>query len=121
MEPPTEESKKFDRIVITPPFSNHQDAAHVSHACKFLKESGRLVAITSTSWQQQESNKKASKFRDFIAETYAEIEQIPAGEFKSSGTMVPTTVLAINGENLPWYQADKEQELETETAEAPSP
>lgn len=118
MVPPTDEAEKFDRIVINPPFSNHQDAAHVAHACKFLKESGRLVAITSTSWQHQESNKKASQFREFVAQTSAEIEQIAAGEFKSSGTMVPTTVLAIDGVNLPWYQADVEHEQEL--AEAPS-
>ena len=120
MEPPTTEAEKFDRIVINPPFSNHQDAAHVLHACKFLRESGRLVAITSTSWQHQKSNKKAAQFRNFIEQTQAEVEHIPAGEFKSSGTMVPTTVLAIEGSNLPWYQAD-EQEHEHELTGAPAP
>lgn len=123
MEPPTSEAEKYDRIAINPPFSNFQDAAHVAHACKFLKESGRLVAITSSSWQHQTANRKAAEFRNFVSQTEAEIEQIPAGEFKSSGTMVATTVLAIDGVNLPWYQADKmvDVEQEAETAEAPTP
>lgn len=123
MEPPASEAEKYDRIVINPPFSNFQDAAHVAHACKFLKESGRLVAITSTSWQHQTVNRKAGEFRNFLSETKAEIEQIAAGEFKSSGTMVATIVLAIDGVNLPWYHADRmtEVEQEEEVAEAPAP
>ena len=38
---------KFDRIIMNPPFANQADIEHVTHALKFLKEGGKLVAIMS--------------------------------------------------------------------------
>lgn len=104
MTPPTLEENKYDCVIMNPPFSNHQDAAHVAHACHFIKSSGRLVAITSTAWSHQENNRKAAEFRAFVEDVGARVSQVPAGTFKNSGTMVPTQILVIEGRNLPWNQ-----------------
>ncbi|MBK4737894.1 DUF4942 domain-containing protein [Noviherbaspirillum pedocola] len=40
---------KFSKIVMNPPFSEGRDAAHVRHACSFLQEGGKLVAILPAS------------------------------------------------------------------------
>lgn len=117
MQPPLLEADKFDVILLNPPFSNHQDAAHVAHACRFVKSTGRVAAITSTAWAQQENNRKANEFRTFVAQVDGFVQQVPAGTFKASGTMVPTQILVIEGANLPWYQAERRQEDDTDGTE----
>lgn len=126
MEPPLLEADKFDVILLNPPFSNHQDAAHVAHACRFVKSTGRVAALTSTAWACQENNRKASEFRSFVEEVGGFVEQVPAGTFKASGTMVPTQILVIEGANLPWNQVERHQCVDTEvedefsTSDSPS-
>lgn len=39
----------YDRVVMNPPFAKQADIAHVSHAARFLRTGGRLVAIMSNS------------------------------------------------------------------------
>ena len=115
MQPPLLEADKFDVILLNPPFSNHQDAAHVAHACRFVKSTGCVAAITSTSWTSQDNNRKAAEFRSFTEQVGAIVEQVPAGTFKTSGTMVPTQILVIEGANLPWYQAARHQLADKQT------
>lgn len=40
-----DDGRRFDRIVMNPPFSQGRAAAHVQHASKLLAPGGRLVAI----------------------------------------------------------------------------
>src|SRR6185437_7411853 len=41
----------FDAVVMNPPWSRQQDIAHVTHALKFVKPGGRLVAAMWPAWQ----------------------------------------------------------------------
>lgn len=81
-------------ILMNPPFSGHQDAAHISHALGFLRPRGVLVAIASPSWRHA-STAKAAAFRDLLAAMDAEVEDIPAGAFRSSGTDIATVMITI--------------------------
>lgn len=85
----------FDRIVMNPPFSKHQDIAHVQHAYTMLKPGGILVSVISVGGMIH-SDAKSKAFRDFLTETEAELVPVEAGAFKESGTMVPTYIIRIH-------------------------
>lgn len=87
-------SEIFDRVLINPPFSNFRDAEHITHAFKFLRPGGVLSGIASTQWQTHDTA-PARKFQAFVAALGGEVEQVPAGAFKASGTDVPTTMLLL--------------------------
>ena len=72
---------------MNPPFTKGQDIKHVNHALQFLKPGGKLVAIMA-------GNDK-SKWFDSLEWCY-EIEDVPAGAFKESGTNVATIIVTIH-------------------------
>lgn len=63
MELPTD--RKYDRIIMNPPFERLQDAEHVMKAYEHLKPGGKIVAITSES-PFFSSAKKAEDFRNWL-------------------------------------------------------
>jgi predicted RNA methylase len=81
-------------VVMNPPFAKNQDIKHVRHAFKCLVPGGRVAAIVSEhGFLGQES--ECVRWRDWLEETYAHVEQVPAGTFKASGTTVPTRIVVI--------------------------
>lgn len=87
---------KYDRVILNPPFENHQDIDHVIRAYSFLNVGGRLVAIMSPS-PFFHSGKKPSIFREWLKAIEAnEPEEVPAGTFKASGTGVSAKFLVID-------------------------
>ncbi len=85
----------YDRIVANPPFAKNQDIDHIYEMYNCLKEGGRLVSIASKHWQLS-GNKKEIQFSEWLNDLGAEIIEIPAGEFKESGTAVATCIIVIN-------------------------
>lgn len=83
-----------DRIVMNPPFSKQQDIDHVYKAYECLNPGGVLVSVMSTSHTYR-TNEKSELFREFLDQTGAEVEMLPEGIFKESGTMVKTCVVKI--------------------------
>lgn len=129
-QPPEKEEDRFDVILMNPPFSNNQDVKHVSHACQFLKKTGRLAAITSESWAIQANNSKAKEFRTFLDASQADVIKVEAGAFKSSGTMVSTQIIVLDAAYLPWNQNDQHDQTHGQSefdyeeecaADAPAP
>lgn len=92
-----EQLGQFDRIVMNPPFENGADVAHVTHALKFLKPDGRLVAIMSAGVTFRQDRKTAA-FRQLVEARGGTIEPLPADSFKDSGTNVRTVLVTIDGE-----------------------
>jgi len=80
----------YDRVVMNPPFAKRADIHHVTHARKFLKPGGKLVAIMSAGVAFRE-DKLATEFRE-QCET---IDPLPEGAFKESGTGVRTVVVTM--------------------------
>lgn len=89
---------EYDRVVMNPPFAKQQDIKHVLHALKFLKPGGLLVSVMASSVTFRD-NKMTQDFRDLIRERGGDIEALPEGAFKQSGTMVRTVIVTIPGES----------------------
>jgi protein-L-isoaspartate O-methyltransferase len=99
----------YDLVIMNPPFERGVDIEHVMHATRFLKPDGELVAITSRSWAHN-SNKKFQSFREFTDQVQAQVEQVEAGAFRTSGTNVATSIVHIEACNLPWYNTEAAEE-----------
>jgi predicted RNA methylase len=86
----------FDLVLMNPPFAGQADIDHVTHALKFVKPGGRLVAIMSAAVLYRD-NEKTRKFRDLIGEQATGVwEELDAGAFKASGTMVRACIVAVD-------------------------
>lgn len=86
----------YDRIVMNPPFLKQADIKHVQHALGFLKPDGLLASVMSTGVTFRD-NKLTQEFRDLIRARGGDIEALPEGAFKASGTMVNTIIATIPG------------------------
>jgi predicted RNA methylase len=86
----------FDRVVMNPPFAKSADVDHVTHAWKFVKPGGRLVAIMSAGVQFR-STSKYETFRGLVfQEGRGRIIDNPEGSFKSAGTDVRTVTVVMD-------------------------
>lgn len=85
----------FHKIIANPPFSENQDIDHVKAMWELLAVGGRIVSIMSKHWQFSQ-NKKESNFRNWLNEINADIINLDAGEFKESGTNIPTCIVIID-------------------------
>ncbi|MBK7380594.1 MAG: methyltransferase [Ignavibacteriales bacterium] len=86
--------ERYDKVVMNPPFSKQQDIDHILHAFKGLKKDGILVAVLSES-PFFRNNKKSIEFREWLAKNEAEIIDLEAGAFSTSGTNVKTRIVKI--------------------------
>lgn len=85
----------FDKVIANPPFSGNQDIDHIVKMYLCCKFGGRIVTIASKHWQYATEN-KCKQFREWLTEINAEIIEVPAGEFKESGTSIATCIIIIN-------------------------
>lgn len=86
----------FDRIIMNPPFTRQQDVQHVMHAFRFLRPTGRLVAIVSR-MAGKHNNRWGLAFTEWMIQRGRNlvIHTVPAGTFRASGTMVETKILVV--------------------------
>lgn len=87
--------RAFDRVVMNPPFSKHQDIMHVCRARDWLAPGGRLVAVMSAGITFRQDRLTVA-FREFTKNNDAMIEHLPPESFKVSGTMVNTVLVTVN-------------------------
>ena len=85
----------FDRIVANPPFSRQQDIIHVSHMVTFLRPGGRLVSVMSPAWTYR-TDRRSTAFREMVAATGGEWEELASNSFAASGTSVNTGALILD-------------------------
>ncbi len=90
----TVNNRGWNRIIMNPPFTKGQDIKHVLHAFDLLEPGGILVAIIGAAGMFH-TDKTSVAFRDFLSNNNATIEQLPAGTFKQSGTMVETYLIRV--------------------------
>ena len=86
----------FDRVVMNPPFAKQADIKHVLHALKFLRPDGLLVSVMAAGVTFRD-NKLTQDFMALVRSRGGDIEALPDGAFKASGTMVNTVIVAIPG------------------------
>ena len=88
--------KKYNKIIMNPPFTKKADIDHVIHALEFLIPGGQLVAIMSAGVVNS-STKKAKTFLSVLdSMSRYDIMNLPANSFKESGTCVSTILLNVN-------------------------
>lgn len=81
-------------VAMNPPFKGNQDIRHVRHAFACLDAGGVLAAIVSEhGFMGQE--RECVEWRQWLADHAAEVEIIPAGAFKESGTGIQTRMIVI--------------------------
>lgn len=85
--------KRYDRIIMNPPFSNGQDIEHLQHAYEMLKPSGQIQAIICEGAFFR-NDKKAVAFREWLQEVDAYDEKLPSGTFQGAGLLAQTGVNA---------------------------
>lgn len=85
---------KFDRIIANPPFSRNADIKHIQKMYEHLTDNGILVSFASKSWTFG-SQKIQQKFRDWLVQVGAVVEEIESGAFKASGTNISTVMITI--------------------------
>jgi protein-L-isoaspartate O-methyltransferase len=76
-------ARKFDRILMNPPFDDAADIKHVNHALTLLKTGGTLVAIIAGGPRQERVFKNQADFW----------ERLPPGTF--AGTNVSSILMRI--------------------------
>lgn len=115
---------RYTYIVANPPFTKNQDIDHVMHMYDCLEPQGIMVSVMSTGWLRN-NDKKARAFRTWLGleepksdqelwvrnlsvnggghyETFnvfgdkVVIETLDNGAFKTSGTMVPVSIVSID-------------------------
>jgi hypothetical protein len=85
----------FDLGLMNPPPSREQDALHVAQALRFVRPGGRLVAVTGPSWRFRTTS-RAVAFRELMVDVDAEVEELPEGTFRESGTMVRSLLVQVD-------------------------
>lgn len=86
--------KKYDRVVMNPPFSKGRDMQHVMHAFGFLKQGGRLVSVMSAGVEHIDT-KLGRLFRSWAKDRGGEFYPLPAESFKESGTNVNAVIFVV--------------------------
>lgn len=86
---------RYHRVVANPPFAGRADIDHVVRAWDWLAPGGRLVAIMSAGVRFRQDGKTMA-FRAFVDQYGGEIDDLPEGAFKPSGTMVRTVVVRVD-------------------------
>jgi hypothetical protein len=85
---------EFDQIYMNPPFEEGQDAQHVINAYAFLAPGGELISVMSPhAFFAKDS--RSERFRNFLEDKKYDVEDLPEGSFKSSGTGVNAKLIHI--------------------------
>lgn len=95
-----EQTGRFDRVLMNPPFDRGRDVDHVTHAIRFLAPGGRLVAIMAAGVEFREDRKTAD-FRAMVERFGGTFQDLPAGSFSESGTNVNTVLLTLTAPQTP--------------------
>lgn len=87
-----EPQKKYDVIVMNPPFCRQQDIAHVTKAIGIAKRCVIAIMSASVMWR---TDRRSEEFRTLVESLGGTIEPLPEKAFKESGTLVNTCKVII--------------------------
>lgn len=94
-------ARRFDRIVMNPPFGRHVESDHIDHvlhAIDFLDSDGVLVSVVPASAKYRE-DKRHEAFRARCKQRFCIVDfvDMPEHSFAESGTHVHTVALVGKG------------------------
>jgi predicted RNA methylase len=84
----------YDAVLMNPPFRNQADIKHVTHALRFVKPGGVLVAVMSASVAFRQ-NPRTDTFRKLVLAHGGRIDHLPDDAFEPSGTSIRTVLVTI--------------------------
>jgi predicted RNA methylase len=85
-------SKPISRFVANPPFSNQQDAEHVSRMLELIRPGGIVVSVMS-SMALERNTAKSKRLCQLLTGFDWQTTPLPPGTFSDSGTEVSTIIL----------------------------
>lgn len=102
-----EHQGSYDRVLMNPPFEDHQDIQHIKFAHSLLNPGGKVVAIMSES-PFFRMDKESVSFRDWLESVGGTNEKLPNGSFLDSerSTGVATRLVVIS---KPKINSDSEE------------
>lgn len=87
--------RKYDAVLMNPPFANRQAIRHIRRAFDhWLRPGGRMVAICD-SGALINASAVDRDFQEWLSSVRAEVSEIPAGTFAESGTNVAAAEIYI--------------------------
>ena len=90
----TGELRRYQRVVMNPPFSKRQDVLHVTRAFGMLQRDGILVAVMSAGVTFRD-DKLTTDFRALVDASRGSIVNLPDDSFAESGTHVRTVLVTM--------------------------
>jgi len=90
------ENMTFDLILANPPFTNYQELTHIKKMLKHLDKDGTLVTLCSSAVDFRE-DRQYTHFRNEILPMATDVQDLPEGAFRSSGTNVRMKMLTFRG------------------------
>lgn len=112
-------TKKYDVIIMNPPFEKHQDIEHIKHAFNLLNPGGRIACIMAGNKSEHSKNAKIQEFLQLVEE-HGYIQENEAGSFKDAfnSTNVNTITAFLKKPQEPEEkQTTQEEERETTSSE----
>jgi hypothetical protein len=82
--------KKFNKIIMNPPFTSGQDASHILHAYSLLKKGGVIVTIAPSMITEKSQN----NYRE-VQSLIDKAIDLPEDSFRENGTCVNTKIIII--------------------------
>lgn len=88
----TTSARKYDAVIMNPPFCRSQDVRHIRHAWGFLREGGVMVSVASAGVKYR-GDRMTVEFRKWLESVGGEIIDLPEQSFADSGTDVNTVLI----------------------------
>lgn len=83
--------RRFNKIIMNPPFEHLQDIEHIQHAYRFLSDGGRIVSMVSEG-PFFRTDKKSSNFREWLDSVGGYTEKMENGSFTGRDSFRQTGV-----------------------------
>jgi SAM-dependent methyltransferase len=87
------EKRRFDAVIMNPPFTGNQDIRHITAAISLLRDGGTFSAILSDH-AFIGGERECVEFRGWLEDVGAMVEAVPAGAFKESGTNISARIIS---------------------------
>lgn len=86
--------RRYQRVIMNPPFADRQDIRHVQRALRFLQPGGLLVAVMYGSLPFR-TDRKAKDFRARVQEARGTITELPDDAFPAVGVSTVVAVIPV--------------------------
>lgn len=87
-------NKRFDRVIMNPPFAKEMDLRHTALAFNLLKEGGKLVGLVAEN-SLYYAREVTQLFNQQISRLNVKLTEIQHGAFIESGTSVDITMIEL--------------------------